>query len=238
VLGRRKMVGPDEPIYGLFKFGKREHLEFLRRDGLLFMRPLAEFAKLELDMARGDCFEGTTRIIQPQHVKNLVFEGPGFGMHAINPSSLVGPVRFGTGETASCNVYCMFAATDLVDGESVSRQNFQFGDSFVDVTKIDEFLDRAIEAARNAGLNHFESRFVEYFDPESYSGEVGRFRKRSTFAYQSEFRIAVEPGSVMPRCLSIGSLLDITSEVLPMSDVNEYLDLKVKGADVVGLPSH
>jgi len=128
----------------------------------------------------------------------------------------------------------MFAAINLVDGKSVSQQNFQFGDSFIDVTKIEEFLDRAVEAARNAGLNHFQSKLVEYFDPEEYSGEVGRFRKRSAFAYQSEFRIAVEPGSVIPILLSLGSLLDCTSEVLPISKVNEYLDLKVRATELLG----
>jgi hypothetical protein len=231
------MTGPDQPIYGLFKFGRREHLESLRSDGLLFMKPLAEFAKLESDMARGDEFEGATEIIQLHHLKRLVLDGGAAGLHAIDPASVTGQFRLAKGETAWCNVYCMFAAINLVDGESVSRQNFQFGDSFIDVTKIEEFLDRAVDAARDASLSRFESGLVEYFDPEAYTGEVGRFRKRSTFAYQSEFRIAVEPGSVSPRRLFVGSLLDITSEVLPISDVNEYLTLKVKGADVVGLPS-
>lgn len=232
------MTEPDQLIYGLFKFGRRMHLESLRKEGLLYMRWLAEFAKLESDSARGDDFEGTTEIIQPQRIKKLAVDGGVAGIHALNPSSLKGPLRFARGETGLCNVYCMFAATTLADGESISRQNFQFGDSFVEVTEIEEFLDRAVDAATRAGLGHFESRLVEYFDPEEYSGEVGRFRKRSTFAYQSEFRIAVEPGSVAPRLLSLGSLLDITSEVLPISEVNEYLDLKVRAAEPVGAPSH
>jgi hypothetical protein len=66
------MLEPERAIYGLLKFGDRQHLEELRNEGLLYMRSLAEFAKLESDMARGDCFEGTTRIFQPKHIKNLV----------------------------------------------------------------------------------------------------------------------------------------------------------------------
>ena len=40
------------------------------------------------------------------------------------------------------------------------------------------------------------------------------------------------------RLLSLGSLVDITSEVLPISEVNEYLNLKVRAAELVGAPSH
>jgi hypothetical protein len=166
------------------------------------MKWLAEFAKLESDSTRGDDFEGTTEIIQPRRIKKFAVGGGVAGIHALNPSSLKGPFRFAKGETAWCNVYCMFAATSLADGESISRQNFQFGDSFIEVKDIEQFLDRAVDASTKAGLIHFESRLVEYFDPEEYSGEVGRFRKRSTFAYQSEFRIAVDPGSVAPSVAS------------------------------------
>jgi hypothetical protein len=69
---------------------------------------------------------------------------------------------------------------------------------------------------------------VEYFDEKEYSGKVGRFRKRSIFGYQNEFRIAVEPGSGEPMKLAVGSLLDITSEVLPLSEANRILDFSTR----------
>ncbi|MGP8251616.1 MAG: hypothetical protein ACLQHF_06240 [Terracidiphilus sp.] len=226
-------LDPQKEIYALLKFGKRQHLEELRRDGLLFMRPLAEFAQLESDTARGDNFEGTTEILQPHHIRHFAVDGGRAGWHAIDPAHMSGPVRFANGETGRCNVYCMFAATDHADEASVSRQNLQLGDSFVAIAQIDEFLDRVVDAARGACLSRFESGMVEYFDLEAYSGQVGRFRKRSSFAYQSEFRIAVEPGSVAPRKLFVGSIIDIASDVLPISDVNEYLDLRIRGVEGV-----
>ncbi len=230
------MLKPEQVIYSLLKFGNRQHLEEFRNEGLLYMRSLAEFAKLESDMARGDCFEGTTRIFQPKHIKNLAFGGGAFGMHAINPSSLKAPLRFSERETASCNVYCMFAVTRPIDGELVSRQNLQFGDSFVLVLNPEEFFNRVVSGAKDAGLSRLESRLVEYFDADDYSGEVGRFRKRSIFAYQNEFRIVVEPGSDEPRKLAVGSLLDITSEVLPLSEASQYLDFSTRSAREAGLP--
>jgi hypothetical protein len=226
---------PGQPVYALLKFGEKQHIEALRDDGLLYLRPLADFIKLESDMARGDSFEGMTRIIQPSHVKHLILEAPGFGSHALDPSELIGPVRIGLGKTAACNIYCMFAITKPTDGELVSSQNLQFGDSFVIVLNPSEFLNRVINAAKDAGLRHFESRLVEYYDCEGYSGEVGRFRKRSLFAYQNEFRIAVEPGFEGPIRLFAGSLVDITSEVLPLCEANQHLDFSTRSAKEAGI---
>jgi hypothetical protein len=217
-----------QQIYGLLKFGERQHLEELRNDGLLYMRSLAEFMKLESDVARGDFYEGVTDIIQPKHVKNFILEAPGFGRHAVNPSDLCGPVRIAKYETLACNVYCMFAITGPVDGELINSQNRQFGDSFLLVLHPQELLDRVVKAAREIGLARIEWRLVEYFDESEYSGKVGRFRKRSIFAYQNEFRIVVEPGSNEARKLTVGSLIDITSEVLPLSEANQHLDFSTR----------
>jgi hypothetical protein len=226
---------PKRSIYGLLKFGERVHLEELRNHGIIYMRSLAEFTKLESDSARGDPYEGATNIIQPKHVKNLVLEAPGFGKHAINPSDLCGPVRIAKFVTSACNVYCMFAITGPVDGELVNRQNLQFGDSFLLVLHPQEFLDRIVKAAKETGLASLESRLVDYFDESEYSGKVGRFRKRSAFSYQNEFRIVVEPGSNTPRKLAVGSLTDITSEVLPLAEVSQHLDFSPRSFQEAGL---
>jgi len=227
--------GAKQNIYGLLKFGEKQHIESLRNEGLLYMKPLADFSKLESDMARGDAFEGATRIIQPKHVGELIFDFPPMGKFTANPSDLAGPLQIGLHKTAACNVYCMFAVTKPVDGELVDRQNFQFGDACVLVLNPTEFLSRVVGAAKNAGLSYLEYRLVEYYDAKDYSGEVGRFRKRSIFAYQNEFRIVVEPGSDTPRKLFAGSLLDITSEILSLSEVNQHLDFSTRSAREAGL---
>jgi hypothetical protein len=65
-----------------------------------------------------------------------------------------------------------------------------------------------------------EWKFVEYYDVGEHSGDTGPFRKPSTFSYQQEFRIAVYPGSCKPIRLSIGSLVDITTPISPLADIN------------------
>jgi hypothetical protein len=229
------MSEAKQTIHALLKFGEKQHIEALRSEGVLYMKPLADFTKLESDMARGDAFEGATRIIQPQHIGELRFDFPPMGKFSAKPSELAGPVRIGLHQTASCNVYCMFAVTKPVDGKLVDSQNFQFGDACVLVLNPSELMSRVADAAKGAGLCYLEYRLVEYYDAEEYSGEVGRFRKRSMFAYQNEFRIVVEPGSDSPRKLFAGGLIDITSEVLPLSEVNQYLDFSTRRAREAGI---
>jgi len=234
---RTEQVLPYPLPYALLKFGEEQHIQALRTDGLLYMRPLAEFAKMESDMARGDSFEATTRIIQPKHVGELIFDtgSVGLGKFTAQPSDLAGPVRFKLNKTASCDVYCMFAVTKPIDGELVSSKNFEFGTSCVIVLNTAEFLSRVIRAAKDHGVSCLEWGLVEYYNADEYSGEIGRFRKRSMFDYQNEFRIVAEPGSHAPRTLPVGSLLDITSEVLPLSEINWRFDFSTKSAREAGI---
>ena len=214
---------------------KKSTFKGLRNDGLLYMSSLAEFVQLESDLARGDCFEGSATIIQPQHTEMVLDASKiGLGKIAINPLDLAGPIRIALQRTASCNIYCMFAITKPTDEELVSSENLQFGDSCVLILNPTEFLNRVFYAAEGAGLSP-TCRLVEYYDAEEFSGETGRFRKRSIFSYQNEFRIVVEPGSDAPRKLFAGSLIDITSEIIPSSEANQRLDFSTRSARDAGL---
>ena len=71
---------------------------------------------------------------------------------------------------------------------------------------------------------------VKYYGDSEYSGQTGRFRKRSCFAYQREYRIVVEPGLEGPRRFEIGDMTDITSEVIPRSLADEVLKFSPEDA--------
>ena len=75
---------------------------------------------------------------------------------------------------------------------------------------------------------------VEYYTLDKYSGETGPFRKPSYFAYQSEFRLIVRPGIAL-RKMVIGNLDDITSDVLPLPEINRIVDLSPGAAHKAGL---
>jgi hypothetical protein len=63
---------------------------------------------------------------------------------------------------------------------------------------------------------------VEYVDDREYHGKMGIFKKSSYFAYQSEFRIALKPGTGSPYCLQVGDLADISCTG-PLATLNECI---------------
>jgi hypothetical protein len=107
----------------------------------------------------------------------------------------------------------MFAITGPVERPVFAADHCWPGDSFVIFTHTQEFVSRIGSAAQTEGLR-IECGLVDYYDDSTYSGRVGRFRKPGKFSYQSEFRIALEPGSDEARRLQIAELSDITSEVI------------------------
>ena len=187
-------MGDAQSWMVLFRFGRREHLEQFRQFGLLHMMPHRYFAEIENDLARGDRFEGTDRIVQPGTLKNLTIESnhPPTKI-VIKPEDLGGPLMISMGKL-SCNVYCMFGVTQPSLRPLVDERNFDFGGSFVAVLDTQEFLDRICSAAVSRGLS-CEWKRVDYYDPVAHTGETGPFRKPATFAHQNEFRFVVRPGS-------------------------------------------
>jgi hypothetical protein len=110
----------------------------------------------------------------------------------------------------------MCIVTEPIVGPIFPEGHEWFGNQFVLFTDTQEFLDRVVSAATRQGLN-LHANLVKYYDESGYSGETGRFRKRSCFAYQREYRITIESGLDGPRRFEIGDLTDITSEVIPRS---------------------
>jgi hypothetical protein len=200
------------------------------------MNTLAYFNSLEADPARSDEYEGTDSILQPQHVRHFIIEPqvPGLSPHRVDPQSLVGPLRWARNRTSACNVFCMFSITEPIIGPVFPEGNERLGDYFVLFTNTPEFLTRVGLALQSQGLRGYRG-MVKYYDGSEYSGETGRFRKRSKFAYQHEFRIIVEPGLDGPRRFEIGDLTDITSEVTPLSLASEVLQFSPEDAIAAGL---
>jgi hypothetical protein len=96
-----------------------------------------------------------------------------------------------------------------------------------------EFLKRVHEALVNLGLRGTHG-LVEYYDDANYSGKIGPFRKSNRFAYQKEYRIVVQPGIVPFRDLMIGDVSDITTPVLPLSDLDKLVDFSEEAAAIAG----
>jgi len=225
-----------QPCMLLLKLGQKEHLEKLRA-GLLYMNSLAYFTALESDAARSDPYEGTDTIMQPCDIGEFVFDPR---MPGIQPLRFNGPpdglleLRISLNRTSACNIFCMFAVTQPFVASIFPRTREWPGDHFVLITNTQEFVNRVAVAARRQRLR-VEGRAVEYYDETKYSGQVGRFRKRSVYSYQCEYRIVVEPGVDGPFLFEIGDLRDITSEVISRDLADDVLKFSPEDAVEAGL---
>lgn len=214
---------PPSPVLGLLKFGTYNHIEQLIREGHLYMNPLSYFISGEADALRADAHEGTLVSMQPDKARLSVEVDGQF--HEI--PGICGPISYRTDAMLRVNVYCMFAVRPSRESELIDPRNIAFGDSYALLTDGDEFLRRVQRAAAAQSLT-VTWRPVEYVERGTYHGKMGVFRKFSTFAYQSEFRIAMFPGTGTPFSLRVGDLSDIA--LMGASDsVNRRLRLSDRG---------
>jgi hypothetical protein len=214
-------MGTDR-ILGLLKFGTSAHIDDLVR-GTLYMNPLHYFAHLEADEQpdlRGDSFEGVGRLIQADGAMLSIQVHGNYQPVA----RIAGAIRWRPTDGIKANLFCMYAVREPVGPPFVDPLNFRFGDTFIVFTNGDEFLRRVRDAAALAGHNLLH-QLVQYIDEQQHHGEIGIFRKRLRFAYQSEFRIAIVPGVETPYCLHVGDLSDIAITG-PLAQFNELLRLQ------------
>jgi len=196
------------------------------------MNTLQYFQNLEAgrgDELRRDPYEGVGSLVQATGgVLSLEVEG------AYRPVvEIVGPLRWRPPGGIKANVFCMYTLRGPVRPDPVDELNFRFGDTFAGITNGDEFL-RRIRAPETPG-RQLTWGPVEYVDERTYQGTMGIFRKRLSFRYQSEFRIALVPGDDEPYILRVGDLSDIVIAG-PLSELNRRLVARPPGYADAGQP--
>ena len=187
---------------------KRYAEEFLQ--GKLYANRLAEFKRIDDDLARGDEYEGGVMInpdgismrIQSQdqeagESREVVLAGQHFG------SSLKMKLPY----FDYLNLFCMYGVRlnglDLTpentcairDRISLSEKFRGLGNYVVVLTNATKFINRVVDAA-NRKKYGLEFDFVTYYDPEVGTTLVPQstetiFAKREEFAWQQEFRFAI-----------------------------------------------
>lgn len=204
-------------IIGLFKFGKPEDLEELRR-GKLYLNNLGYFKKLEADDPRYDDWESADSVFAPGTIqlqtddKSIV----------IPPDSFASHLRYYSDHTSVLHVFCMYAVLESKADALFKCRDFGFGESWVLFHSADEFLRRVRLAAEARELS-FKCQLVEYLDESSFSGSMGPFRKRQKFCSESEARIVLGPGGPGPLRLEVGDLSDLIDPVRGLDDLSKRI---------------
>ena len=97
------------------------------------------------------------------------------------------------------------------------------------ITKSQEFINRVVGAiSKNEYIG--SAKLVQYYDPNIFSGEFTEndavFKKRNEFAYQSEYRFAINTGfnGEDSLILNIGPIRDI-AHFCDIEEINSSLTL-------------
>jgi len=137
---------------------------------------------------------------------------------------IVGPLRFSRDRDLNANVFCMYGLLRSQTQVLIDPRNFDFGDTFAVITDGDEFL-RRVREAKTPKDQQVTFNLVDYVEPETHFGDMGIFKKFTHYRYQSEFRIALLPGTGEQFSLEIGDLSDITV-IGRLKDVNKRIRIK------------
>lgn len=183
---------------GVFiKFGKKKHLLQLQKEGLIYCNTFEYFKKCEKD-EQYDPNENATLVSQADNCE-LVIDGyklsknDGFKNVILDAPNL-NKQKF----THLCSMFCKLPKDKIdTDVEQFFDERLKkFGSYMLVIYNPIEFMNRL-----NSVLNELydknkiiysETKKVEYIDFNTYSGEIGAFRKSDKFKHQSEWRLAIQ----------------------------------------------
>lgn len=242
-------------IYLLIKvFDKEEYADAFVEKGELFCRPLGDFKGIKDGDKRGDRFEAVTDWHQPDRITLTLSVTREDGVrHTIPAEDLAGPVVMQKSCYDRLNLYCMYAVK-VPDFEeeyeteeerlrgigkinAMLRQKTTLSDDFLSlggyavvVYRVEEFIDRVVQAASEGGFSCWH-RHVEYYDPETFHGSFGEleavFSKRDVYQGQSEYRFAFgSHAEVGPKVFRLGSLQGVAVKV-STREINDKLELRL-----------
>jgi hypothetical protein len=122
---------------------------------------------------------------------------------------IIGPLKFLAKDHDDFNIFCLYTFTEN-SFEAVDERNLNFGENFIIITNLIEFIRRFRNAVTSL-RRECAHGLVEYVNPAIYDGPMGPFRKYHSFSYQNEFRFVVAGGDGTALILKLGNLRDICS---------------------------
>ncbi|MCF6255345.1 MAG: hypothetical protein L3J98_06085 [Gammaproteobacteria bacterium] len=204
----------------LIKFGKLEHLEELRTQGLIYMNTLPYFWNVENDPARNDPFDCVNSMHRGSKGFVVVNEG-------LDSENKIPISRWDYKEHPSnpecTNLFCMYGLFRDDVLVPIDSKNHDLGGSALVFHDAQKFIDRVRNFMKAEAIKG-SFNLVKYVD-NNYIGDVGPFRKREKYRYQSEWRIVWRDGPGSVRKPMIGSLEKI-STIVPVADLGQEIRIE------------
>ncbi len=179
------MVPNKYELFCIIKFGTKENITELQKNGTIFMQRLHNYQKIEHDEI-GDKNEGLTHLFQANKVKSFKING--------KKVEVVKNIKVQASNAYNPFIFCSYALTensfDDNFNNTIDKKNLNFGDTALLITDINTFYER-IEKTLQSNENLYAD-VVEYIDENIFHGEMGVFKKIDTYKHQNEHRIIIE----------------------------------------------
>ena len=196
---------PPTKIYGLLKFGKEEHIKDLYENGNLYVNSIKEFKNSFKEDHRYDPYECIIGLINsfpgevPIDLGNGVIHNLKYEKIHIKKNP----------EFALDNISSFFGIiTEVImkeRGLKIDNQMKEFGEYVILIYNYPKFIKMLRKAMDKLEIG-YKHGLVDYYDEDSYSGDLTPFHKRNKYAYQTEFRIHLKTGLTEAITIKLGSL--------------------------------
>ncbi|MGE5107917.1 MAG: hypothetical protein ACM3H8_10255 [Sphingobacteriales bacterium] len=208
------------------KFGQKNHLLEMQKEGLLYCNTITFFTNIEGDNNRHDRDES---VFETEYFENTLLQfrlsndliGDECEWKDLNAKTIRVKKWF---EKPLGNLFCMSAfniSPELRSTEFKFHENFlSFGQFGLVIMNQEIFLNRLIGKLKEMGNEDIKTGygFVNYIDLKNYSGKKNLFQKDKKFAWQEEFRIFFNTN----KCENNDSL---KISIGNMEDISEIIDL-------------
>ena len=206
------------------KFGQKEHLERMQKEGIFYCNTVTYFSKIE-DESRGDSFESVSKL---KYFENVVFQ-----VKPANDPSAEWKNLYATNalykehyEEPLGSLFCM-SAFKINPAKKIST--FHFDKRFSDfgyvlmISRQDLFIEKLKKTLENLDFKNC-MRLVEYNDLHKYSGTKTLFQKDLEHSWQEELRIILYTYKYKmhdPYEFSIGNIEDI-SQIFDLKKTKKF----------------
>jgi len=197
-----------EQIFCLIKFGEKEHIEKLLKQGELYFNTVSTFSELK-DKERGDVNEGAEWIKNAQ-VKKIKVEHPTLGSLELFPATNQ------LSKLVQYNFYylsfSLYAITprcfEVTNKFQIDNRMLEFNDTALFIKEPYKFINSVVSKLKKDGIK-YEANIVTYDDLcREGSLEITPFTKKIEHQHQMEFRIIIENTDNEAKVISIGSIED------------------------------
>lgn len=170
------------------------------RTGVLHMKTAGFFSRIQDGEVRGDVYEGSGHIYQPDSGLRIQFTHPHTGeVFEIDADSLAAPTRIATDAELNSHIFCM--TTLLYPGEPIENAKaafetivtgFKDSEAVIVIKDLPRFLERSRTGFTRLPISA-KMHEVKYIDDSTHNGRWGLTAKPISYSWQREVRIITPP---------------------------------------------